>query len=88
MLTGDADADRRTLDAWAAKATDGLIEKHAGDAPAGHGSAADRRAGRADWEVPLRPALVPWADGRRRRALTRSAAGWTTWPWRGRPRAR
>ncbi|MDQ0599188.1 serine protease inhibitor [Streptomyces canus] len=72
VLTGDLDADREALDAWAAKHTGGAI----GRLPVTLGPdsslvLATALALRTDWEVPFEGELVPWC-GRDRAGLSRT----------------
>ncbi|MEW2390244.1 serpin family protein [Streptomyces venezuelae] len=80
VLTGDPGVDAAALDAWAARRTDGQIERVPAElAPDTELVLASALALRADWVTPFEPQLLaptagPWR-GRRIAGLQRSAPG-------------
>ncbi|MEU1002747.1 serpin family protein [Streptomyces tibetensis] len=75
VLTGDAGADRRALDAWAARRTGGAIERMpAALRPDTSLVLASGLVLRTDWEVPFKGDLMPWGD-HDRAGLTRTHPG-------------
>jgi serine protease inhibitor len=75
VLTGDPAADRRALDAWAARRTGGAIEHlPAALRPDTVLMLATALVLRTDWEVPFKGDLMPWR-GHDRAGLTRTLAG-------------
>ncbi|MEU0249412.1 serpin family protein [Streptomyces sp. NPDC006235] len=75
VLTGDPAADRRALDAWAARRTGGAIEHMpAALRPDTSLVPATALVLRTDWEAPFKGDLMPWR-GHDRAGLTRTLAG-------------
>ncbi|MFJ5729462.1 serpin family protein [Streptomyces paradoxus] len=75
VLTGDAAADGRALDAWAAERTGGVIERVRAElAPDTSLVVASALVLGVDWEVPFKGDLMPWGDCDRA-GLTRTHPG-------------